>query len=244
MGGSWVTSSPSSTKAWKQQKRAWYAPTVTITLVIGSRSRPSSFPKSWARIFTRGGWPCGARGVGEKWVVEASQTRDEAFGWLWAAKCPVLGFPVAMALPHIHGCLMLRGFGNKPHIQWAPALVSNVSLQQNRGRILPGNNSMVCLFVFLCRVPQLLPALSPQLQVTKILFKQVELLPAQPALPERYFCNGKQDRALRERRRGQRWKLLQGDVSNIPNKSGWLCPPTAARSQPVCPHGVCIARGA
>lgn len=59
---SWVTSSPSSTKAWKQQKRAWYAPTVTITLVIGSRSRPSSFPKNWARIFTRGGWPCGVRG--------------------------------------------------------------------------------------------------------------------------------------------------------------------------------------
>lgn len=59
---SWVTSSPSSTKAWKQQNRAWYAPTVTITLVIGSRSRPSSFSKNWARTFTRGGWPCGVRG--------------------------------------------------------------------------------------------------------------------------------------------------------------------------------------
>lgn len=56
------------------------------------------------------------RGVGEKWVVEASQTRGEAFGQLWAAKCPVLGFPVMMALPHICGCLVLWGFGNKPHV--------------------------------------------------------------------------------------------------------------------------------
>lgn len=56
------------------------------------------------------------RGVGEKWVVEASQTRGEAFGQLWAAKCPVLGFPVMMALPHICGCLVLWGFGNKPHM--------------------------------------------------------------------------------------------------------------------------------
>lgn len=62
---SWLTSSPSSTKAWKQQNRAWYAPTVTITLVIGSRSRPSSFSKNWARTFTRGGWPCGVRGEWE-----------------------------------------------------------------------------------------------------------------------------------------------------------------------------------
>lgn len=83
---SWVTSSPSSTKAWKQQKRAWYAPTVTITLVIGSRSCPSSFSKSWARIFTRGGCPCGER----RWVGLELQKPPETWKSPWkGTKHPV-----------------------------------------------------------------------------------------------------------------------------------------------------------
>lgn len=87
---SWVTSSPSSTKAWKQQKRAWYAPTVTITLVIGSRSRPSSFPKNWARIFTRGGWPCGMRGEVGIGLQKPPKT--------WVSPCSGPGQPSALQL--------------------------------------------------------------------------------------------------------------------------------------------------